>query len=82
MSTVTTINDTKVELTLTCISGQDAGWYTGTTKYYVSYKLTSASSWANTTNLTCGSAIQVSGLSPVSSYTFASYATNDFGTGP
>lgn len=78
MSTVTTINDTKVELTLTCITGQDAGWYSGTTKYYVSYKLTSASSWTNTSSQTCGSAIQISGLAAVSSYTFAAYAENDF----
>lgn len=82
MSTVTTINDTKVELTLTCITGQDAGWYSGTTKYYVSYKLTSASSWTNTSSQSCGSAIQISGLAAVSSYTFAAYAENDFGFGP
>ena len=82
MSTVTTLDDESVELTLTCITGQDAGWYSGTTSYYVSYKLTSASSWSNTSALTCGSAIQVTGLTAVSSYTFAAYATNIFGTGP
>lgn len=82
MSTVTTLTNSSVQLTLTCISGQDAGWYSGTTLYYVSYKLTSASSWVNTTSQSCGSPITISGLSSVSSYQFAAYAWNDFGFGP
>ena len=83
MSTVTTLSNTSVQVTLTCITGQDAGWYSGSTSYFVTYKLTSASSWtSNTSNLACGSAITITGLTPVSSYTFAAYATNIFGMGP
>ncbi len=81
MSTVTTINDDKVNFTLTCLTDQQKG-YASTVTYYVSYKKSSDATWSNTTVTSCGSIFELPGLEAVSTYTFAAYATNDYGQGP
>lgn len=80
MSTVTTVNDDKVSLTLTCLTDQERG-YASTAVYYVSYKKSTDATWSNRT-ATCGALFELDGLDAVSTYTFAAYATNDYGSGP
>lgn len=72
-------------MVVTCLSGANAGFSTTNLKYVLLYKLSTESSWRapiNTTTCSGTQTVSVTGLSPVSTYEFAMYATNDIGTGP
>jgi hypothetical protein len=73
-----TDGDTDVDITVNCLTGQNAGRFADTDDltYSISYKSTSDSSWTNITNFTCAygtdtsKTITHSSLSPVTTYLF------------
>lgn len=82
----TTSSTTQINVVVTCLTGADAGFLTTGLKYVLLYKLSTESSWRipsiNETTCSGTQTISVSGLTAVSTYEFAMYATNDIGTGP